>query len=206
MNDGLVLPFSHSDAWNFYEWTDNLDGKNTDPQSFDLLLNALLSVALKNTGEISRLLGKPDNFTKLSELVNNAINKTFYSENEQVYFDFDSKNTTSQLGNALAILCGAATGERAKKIANKLLTDKSMVKISLSMLCFKYDAWLKADKALYTKHILEEIKQVYAPMVALGNKTVWETEAGESDFKNAGSLCHGWSAMPVYYYNILREN
>lgn len=27
---------------------------------------------------------------------------------------------------------------------------------------------------------------------------------GESDFDGAGSLCHGWSAMPVYYYNILK--
>ena len=26
---------------------------------------------------------------------------------------------------------------------------------------------------------------------------------GDADFENAGSLCHGWSAMPIYYYNKL---
>jgi hypothetical protein len=40
-------------------------------------------------------------------------------------------------------------------------------------------------------------------MVEYGVGTVWETELGESDFDNAGSLCHGWSALPIYYYHIL---
>ena len=26
-----------------------------------------------------------------------------------------------------------------------------------------------------------------------------QTELGEQDFDKAGSLCHGWSALPVYY-------
>lgn len=29
--------------------------------------------------------------------------------------------------------------------------------------------------------------------------TFWETELGAADFGGAGSLCHGWSAIPVYY-------
>ena len=41
-------------------------------------------------------------------------------------------------------------------------------------------------------------------MLKTGNNTVWETELGESDFSNAGSLCHGWSSIPIYYYNILK--
>ena len=30
-------------------------------------------------------------------------------------------------------------------------------------------------------------------------------ERKSADFNDAGSLCHGWSASPVYYYQILRE-
>lgn len=206
LENGLVRPFPQPDAWNFYEWSETLDGKDTDLESFDLPLNALLSIALQKTGEISRIIGKEDTFTELSETVNNAINTVFYNEQKQVYFDFDKKQTYSQLGNCLAILCGAAQGERVNSIAQKLLYDEQMIKLSLSMMCFKYDAWLKADKDRYKKEIFAEIERVYAPMVALGNRTVWETEAGESDFKKAGSLCHGWSAMPIYYYNILKEN
>ena len=40
-------------------------------------------------------------------------------------------------------------------------------------------------------------------MIARGATTFWETEKGAEDFNNAGSLCHGWSAMPVFYLNEL---
>ena len=38
-------------------------------------------------------------------------------------------------------------------------------------------------------------------MLDEGATSAWETKIGASDFSNAGSLCHGWSAVPVYYYN-----
>ena len=37
-------------------------------------------------------------------------------------------------------------------------------------------------------------------MLYQGATTFWETEKGGWDFANAGSLCHGWSAIPVYVY------
>jgi hypothetical protein len=33
--------------------------------------------------------------------------------------------------------------------------------------------------------------------------TFWETALGDNDFDGAGSLCHGWSALPIYYYHKL---
>ena len=68
---------------------------------------------------------------------------------------------------------------------------------------FKYDALLKTDREKYKTVILEEIRQTYKKMLDEGSTTVWETIKGGSDFGNAGSLCHGWSAIPVYYYHIL---
>lgn len=35
--------------------------------------------------------------------------------------------------------------------------------------------------------------------------TVWETADGAVAFNNAGSLCHGWSAIPIYYYQLLLQ-
>ena len=37
-------------------------------------------------------------------------------------------------------------------------------------------------------------------MLYQGATSFWETEEGASDFGHAGSLCHGWSAMPAYFY------
>ena len=66
-----------------------------------------------------------------------------------------------------------------------------------------YDALLLADKEKYTSYVLSTIEKTYTPMIELGGGTVWETELGERDFANAGSLCHGWSAIPVYCYHTL---
>ena len=73
------------------------------------------------------------------------------------------------------------------------------------MLTFRYDALLYTDKEKYSSYILDEIERKYRPMVEYGIGTVWETELGQSDFENAGSLCHGWSALPIYYYHILKK-
>ena len=70
------------------------------------------------------------------------------------------------------------------------------------MLCFKYDALLKVDAEKYKDYILGNIRQKYKRMLDAGATTFWETEVANTS--PAGSLCHGWSALPVYYYEILK--
>lgn len=71
------------------------------------------------------------------------------------------------------------------------------------MKTFKYDALLKCDKAKYQSSVLEEIRQDYEKMLAAGATSVWETTDGASEFDIAGSLCHGWSAIPIGYFETL---
>ena len=84
-----------------------------------------------------------------------------------------------------------------------MLAKDELQEASLSMQCFVYDALLATDKERYAPYVLSDIERIYTPMLEAGNNTVWETTVGASDFDNAGSLCHGWSAMPVYYYHLL---
>ena len=70
--------------------------------------------------------------------------------------------------------------------------------ITLSMNTFFYDALLSIDKN-NKEWIIEDIKKKYSYMLNRKATTFWETEKGWKDFDGAGSLCHGWSAMPVYY-------
>ena len=104
----------------------------------------------------------------------------------------------------MAILCGAADSNSVLRICDALTDESSeLVKITLSMKCFKYDALLSFDESKYSEYVLSDIRRVYRKMLDFGSTTVWETEKGESDFGNAGSLCHGWSAMPIYYFHKL---
>ena len=115
----------------------------------------------------------------------------------------DAFISLSVLGNSIAILCGACEKDKSGAVCEKLWNDASLTPVSLSMKCFFYDASLLVDREYYRTFILEDIEKCYLPMVEYGVGTVWETEIGERDFSRAGSLCHGWSALPIYYYHIL---
>lgn len=205
MEDGLVLPFAGRERyWNFYEWREGLDGYATDASVPDVLLNSLLSLALQHLAAIEEKLGMEGGQAReQAQRLNQRIYETFWDEEAGLCHNLVTGGAASQLGNALAILCGAVEGERAARLCERMRTDKTMTEVSLSMLCFKYDAWLKVDRERYAPVILEDIQRIYKPMVEYGGTTVWETEAGASDFGDAGSLCHGWSAMPIYYYHTL---
>ena len=79
-----------------------------------------------------------------------------------------------------------------------------MIDCSLAMKCFKYDALISTGKRRWKQRILDEIRADYKAMLDVGATSVWETVDGAKAFSNAGSLCHGWSAIPVYYLRKLR--
>ncbi len=78
-----------------------------------------------------------------------------------------------------------------------------MIPNTLSMNSFRFDALLKTDAEKYRDVILDELDRDYLYMLRNGATSFWETINGDFDFGYAGSLCHGWSALPVYYYEIL---
>lgn len=203
IKNGLFQPFEGKSYWNFYEWKENLDNWRLHTFSCDLLSNALLSIALENMAVISKKLGVDNDYRVLAGELNRHIIKTFWDSDKGICYNYLDRTSYSQLGNALAILCGAVTGAEAETLCQHLLNDPQMTPISLSMQCFKYDALLKVNKEKYAPVILMDIEKIYTPMLKAGSSTVWETELGESDFSGAGSLCHGWSAMPIYYYHTL---
>ena len=70
------------------------------------------------------------------------------------------------------------------------------------MASFLYDALLAVNDN-YKDWILQDIRKKYGYMLEQGATTFWETEKGWQDFDNAGSLYHGWYAMPIYYLRKL---
>lgn len=202
----LITVFGESCYWNFYEWANGLSGTigSIDEERADLIINTLFSIALQNMHYICLRLGKESHYAELSERVNKAINNTFKNDVSYLYGMYGSDGEFSELGNALAILCGAADEKASARICKELTNDQSeLVGTTLSMKGFKYDALLSIDKSKYSVYVIEDIRRIYRKMLEFGSTTVWETEKGEADFGNAGSLCHGWSALPVYYFHTL---
>lgn len=205
--NGLVRTFTGERFWNFYEWSsDSLSSEpyRSDPERVDVVLNALFSIALQNMAYISVKIGEKDVYTAMAQEINEEINKAFYDQFVGYYFMSEGDRSYSELAQCVCVLCGAADKEKADRICKKLTEDNDWTTLTLSMKCFKYDALLKTDGEKYREYILSDIKTVYYKMIDAGATSVWETEKGESDFDNAGSLCHGWSALPVYYLHILK--
>ena len=210
--EGLVQTFAGKDMWNFYEWEDGLDGNlytafaAESKEEYDLALNTLLSYAILRMIEINRRLGfDTAELVKLHKELNTAIHTHFYRADTGLYETRKGSTHFAKLTNALVILAGVADAESEKAIAAALADGEGLVEVSLSMRAFLYDALLKVDTETYAPFVLSDIERVYTPMLKTGNMTVWETELGESDFDQAGSLCHGWSSIPIYYYNILKK-
>lgn len=216
MKDGLLLNFKGQESdvfsnrryWNFYEWAEGLDGRENkdNKETIDTALNCLFVIALKYMHEISKMIGIQSDYLDLANKLITSINESFYDSVRGLYVNSNNDNRVSELVNSLCILCGATDDEKGKMIAGRIVNNKGELTFTtLSMLCFKYDALLKVDKDKYKEYILNEIDLKFKKMLDAGATTFWETEKGDADFHNAGSLCHGWSALPIYYYNILLD-
>nr|MBR6778482.1 hypothetical protein [Clostridia bacterium] len=187
---GLIPSFENH--WNFYEWTDGSDGgaelkTRPNPKHYDLILNCAYVYAC---GFYEKMSGETIDNTPLKK----KIRENFYDKERGLYkLCLTGEKKFSKLGNSFAYLIGLGT----KGFVERLMSDE-LVDVSLSMRAFYYDALLKADKK-YKSYIIEDIKDRYKKMLDAGATTFWETELGWKDFDNAGSLCHGWSALPIYY-------
>ena len=206
VQDGLFALDNSGKYWNFYEWSDNMWGAPEIQVPTDCMINCILSYALDNMAYICKRLQKhetAEQYLSIRDTLNANIKKTFYNEQTGTFQMFVGNYETEAV-NAMAIVCGAANGEVAEKLAEIIAEGKMENKCTLSVKAFKYDALLKVNKEKYAKVVLDDIEGVYTIMLNAGATSFWETELGAADFDGAGSLCHGWSALPAYYYQILK--
>ena len=214
--NGLIENFyGEGGYWNFYEWSDTMEGRfNETVRSIEAPINAFLSLALADLSYIAKKLGHGDDAEKYKSeriALNKAIKDTFYNGETKLFESFKDRHqgTYSVLTNSLCLLCGAAE-DVDKSVIFEILTNngagKTGLKVvpnTLSMNSFRFDALLKNGEEEIAPIILNEIRTEYGKMLDHGATTFWETALGEADFDNAGSLCHGWSALPVYYFHRL---
>lgn len=190
--------------WNFYEWTEESDyglkEKNREGKAYHLLLNCAYVYSLERFKHLCEIYGTP--FDADIESIRRAIEKEFYHKDSGL-FSLQSANSDNcrytQLGNAWALLIGLGD----ERTLQAVKYGAEITPATLSMLTFVYDALIERDPE-HKSFILDDIRKKYGYMLECGATSFWETLEGESAFRTAGSLCHGWSAVPVYYYSILK--
>lgn len=199
--DGLMVSFDGEDHWNFYDWTSFLDDHPRQREAVaDLAINCLTVIALDSIENICEKTKKPFPHGGKAEALRARIREEFLTD--RGYTLRRGEEQYAVLGNALAILSGVAKGEEAKALCEKIVGGE-LLDCTLSMKSLEYEALLQTDSEAYKDFVLTEIRENYKKMLDAGSDTVWETVEGESAFHNAGSLCHGWSAVPVHFYHRL---
>ena len=200
---GLIKTFSGKQHWNFYDWSPYLDGSSSECEASapDLVLNCLFVMALDCFEKICKKTNMAFEYEGKADALRKRIKAEFSSCNALLSHHKNSKEYTV-LGNSLAILCGAVKGKEASDICDQIVLGKATPS-SLSMNIWKYEALLLTNEEKYKDYILNEIRTNYKKMLDAGSTTVWETIDGSAAFRNAGSLCHGWSAVPVYIFHRL---
>lgn len=194
-----LIPELPAPYWNFYEWSDGSNGwgKTADGR-YALILNCAYVLAAASFGELPK---KTDvDFGKELPALRDAIRANFRQEDGSFRLFREADAPVSQLGNAMALLAGIGD----HKTESFLKCNKTQIPATLSTMGFVYDALL-SQGGDNREYVLNDIRQKYSAMLAQGATSFWETLEGQTAFDNAGSLCHGWSALPVHYYHRLSD-
>ena len=196
----LIKTPAGAHMWNFYDWSEFL--ADAARGECDLVINCLFVMALDAYELMCKSVGIEFKYGDMARVMREAITAEFRGDDGIFTLHMGACEYTT-LGNALAILCGAADRQDAICICEAIVCSK-LTPASLSMNIFKYEALMAHDTEKYSEFILSEIREIYKKMLDAGSTTVWETAGGSVDFENAGSLCHGWSAVPVYIFHKLK--
>lgn len=189
--------------WNFYEWRDGIDGAEAvKEEKVDCLLNAFVSDAFRCYGKICEMVGKPElaeRFYGYHREMNRAMHQMFFDEEAGAYRTNLTDNAPKHvLTQGMMLYVDAVPEEWTGKVAQAITAGK-LIPNSLSMSIYVYEALLKYPEKYYD-YVWNEIENIWGKMLSAGADTFWETELGADDFDWAGSMCHGWSAVPVYLF------
>ncbi len=215
MENHLMRTPASEQYWNFYEWADGLeDGwlfeppfKRGDYNRLDAPLNLFLCLALEAGVEFARWLREQEieaqYFACLSKL-RKAIHQTFWDDSARAYKTYVGKNCRdhyAELTQALALLSVTVPEEAiARELREKLSrANNSLVRTTLSYALYKYEALLQ-EQDKYGAIVFDDIAKDWGYMLYNKATSFWETVKGADDFDKGGSLCHGWSAIPAYFF------
>ena len=204
MSENYLLPqYLGEGYWNFYEWRGELNGYNqTQEERVDCLLNAFVSDAFRCFARICYILGRTElaeKYLNYHQTMNQAMHENFFDEKTGAYRTFMSDELPKHvLTQGMMLYVDAVPEQYVETVAESIVVG-DLMSCSLSMSIYVYEALLKNSEK-YRCYVLNEIERIWGKMLFAGADTFWETELGADDFAKAGSLCHGWSAVPVYLF------
>ena len=195
---GLYCTPDNKELWNFYEWRSGISGDGALPGTPDALYNLYLLEMLDlfaETAHDSELQIKAD-------ALRNSIFRAWYDPERGCMKTYDHRDDIHEITQVLALYCRCVPAGEKEKVVKNLLKG-NYVPVSSSSMRYFYAALAECGRDV-RRHLAEKLWNCFGKMVQGDSTTMWETDIGEADFEQAGSLCHGWSALPVWYFYALK--
>lgn len=203
LDDGILTTFDSPQYWNYFEWADGLSGNNgkADAIQKSAALTLFYYAALQAYDRIT----PSGRYALQAEAVRNHFHATFWDDNASAYRTFSDNQHFTELVQALALWCELVPESSAPGLRRTLADPQNgWVKTTLSHYIYKIDA-LMQEPDIYYPVIHQQILDQWGQMLFSGATTFWETMDGGDGFSKAGSLCHGWSAIPVYFWHKYKK-
>ncbi|HEY0654961.1 MAG TPA: alpha-L-rhamnosidase C-terminal domain-containing protein [Chryseosolibacter sp.] len=190
--------------WLFSDWVNNKTqwGYGMAPKGKDgssSVLDLQLLWAFQTAARMEEALGMKS-YTEMYERkiarLSKTIREKYWNATRGLFADTPEKDVYSQHANTLAILTEIVTGEEAKSLAQKILSEKDLAPTSIY---FKYYTHLALTKAGLGDEYSSWLEK-WRENISLG-LTTW---AEISDVSNARSDCHAWGSSPnIELYRIV---
>lgn len=216
ISDGLLPSPTGARYWHFYDWASGgLDGTLKgdctrfavlDARRFDAPLNAFFIMGLEAASTLAEAIGRIDQAEEwqgAAQSLRHEFHRRFWRAGSGHYATFidheGTEDCASQLTQALAILAGCCPETQASALRRRMLRNEGeLIPTTLSQSLYKFEAILQ--ETVLGSEIMDVIAEQWGGMLFKNATAFWETLKGGWDFDGAGSLCHGWSAIPAYIY------
>ncbi|TMV48768.1 hypothetical protein FE783_17130 [Paenibacillus mesophilus] len=214
LQNGLLVTPASSSYWNFYDWERGLNGagatapgyKGLPCTRFDAPLNLFFAMALEAAGGLANACGNfiaARSYSETAKKVKAAIHEHFWDSTALAYRTYlggTEEEHYAELTQSLALCAKVCPDPSAAQLRKRLsCPDNGWVPVTLSYAIFKFKALLDEPER-YGQIVFDTIADDWGHMLYRGATSFWETKAGAEAFGQAGSLCHGWSGIPVYFY------
>jgi len=185
--------------WFFADWSagfangEPIREKNGNSAFQDLLY----ILTLEATAEMEEAFGLKSmaaHYRTIATDIRATIRSHYWDESRKLFADTHDHRSFSQHVNSMAVLAGIATGEEAKDVMRRTLTDTTLVQATIY---FRYYVHQALNVAGMGDELLDNM-QIWRDQMALG-LTTWaeQPEPSRSD-------CHAWGSSPnIEFFRIL---
>ena len=184
------------------------DAVKPGERRFESPLNLFCVLALEAGAGCAEATDDPDaarRWREAAQKLRGGICRRFWNaEKGEVEVSLDAKVQPAEFVQALALLADAVPEDARPNVIRKLMTRSEWTEITLSQTLYKYEALIAAGGEA-ARTAVRMMDEEWSRMLKAGATSFWEMREGWSAFDDAGSLCHGWSAVPVYIYGRYPE-